>query len=108
MLSRFACEWQCHILLKSQADRILARDRLRSQSVIETLADVMVWRLISDHIRSDKDPEFVANELPKWLGIVGQERCTSKRGVLSDMPVSFETDKGNVCPFPTRVLRGLE
>jgi hypothetical protein len=27
VLSRFACEWQCRIVLKSQADRILARDR---------------------------------------------------------------------------------
>lgn len=26
VLSRFACEWQCRILLKSQAARILARD----------------------------------------------------------------------------------
>ena len=26
VLPRFACEWQCRILLKSQADRILARD----------------------------------------------------------------------------------
>jgi|SRR5580704_8765002 hypothetical protein len=29
VLSRFACELQCHILLKSQADRILTRDRGR-------------------------------------------------------------------------------
>ena len=27
VLSRFACEWQCRILLKSQADRILVNDR---------------------------------------------------------------------------------
>jgi hypothetical protein len=27
VLSRFACEWQCRILLKSQADRVLANDR---------------------------------------------------------------------------------
>jgi hypothetical protein len=26
VLSRFACEWQCRILLKSQADRVLAKD----------------------------------------------------------------------------------
>ena len=29
VLSRFACEWQCSILLKSQADTILATDRPR-------------------------------------------------------------------------------
>jgi hypothetical protein len=28
VLSRFACELQCHILLKSQADRISTRDNL--------------------------------------------------------------------------------
>src|SRR6267142_6493972 len=26
VLSRLACDWQCRILLKSQADRVLARD----------------------------------------------------------------------------------
>jgi hypothetical protein len=26
VLSRFACEWQCRILLKSRTDRILAND----------------------------------------------------------------------------------
>ena len=29
VLSRFACEWQCRILLKLQADRILAREWYR-------------------------------------------------------------------------------
>jgi transposase InsO family protein len=45
--------------------------RLESYEVIETLADVMVWRGIPDHIRSDNGPEFVAQELRKWLGKVG-------------------------------------
>ena len=34
VLSRFACEWQCRILLKSQADRVLAND----STVASTLA----------------------------------------------------------------------
>jgi transposase InsO family protein len=45
--------------------------RLGSYEVIETLADVMVWRGIPEHIRSDNGPEFVAKELRKWLGKIG-------------------------------------
>src|ERR1019366_8335534 len=45
--------------------------RWRSYEVIETLADVMVWRGIPEHIRSDNGPEFVAKELRQWLGKVG-------------------------------------
>jgi putative transposase len=45
--------------------------RLGSYEVIETLADVMVWRGIPENIRSDNGPEFVAKELRKWLGHVG-------------------------------------
>jgi hypothetical protein len=32
-LSRFACEWHCRILLKSQADGILANDRANSAAI---------------------------------------------------------------------------
>jgi putative transposase len=45
--------------------------RLGSNEVIETLADVMLWRGIPEHIRSDNGPEFVAKELRKWLRQVG-------------------------------------
>jgi putative transposase len=45
--------------------------RLGSNEVIETLAEVMLWRGIPEHIRSDNGPEFVAKELRKWLGHVG-------------------------------------
>jgi transposase InsO family protein len=45
--------------------------RLGSNEVIETLAEVMLWRGIPEHIRSDNGPEFVAKELRKWLGNVG-------------------------------------
>jgi transposase InsO family protein len=47
--------------------------RLGSNEVIETLADVMLWRGIPEHIRSDNGPEFVAKELRKWLQQVGTE-----------------------------------
>ena len=56
--------------------------RLGSNEVIETLADVMLWRGIPEHIRSDNGPEFVAKELRKWLGECGDRaRCTSNRAV---------------------------
>lgn len=45
--------------------------RLGNYEVIETLAEVMVWRGIPEHIRSDNGPEFVAKELRKWLGNIG-------------------------------------
>jgi putative transposase len=45
--------------------------RLGSYEVIETLADVMVWRGIPEHIRSDNGPEFLAQQLRTWLAKVG-------------------------------------
>jgi transposase InsO family protein len=45
--------------------------RLGSMQVLETLADVMLMRGIPEHIRSDNGPEFIAEELRKWLGKVG-------------------------------------
>jgi putative transposase len=44
---------------------------LGSNEVIETLAEVMLWRGIPEHIRSDNGPEFVAKDLRTWLGHVG-------------------------------------
>jgi hypothetical protein len=37
----------------------------------EALADVMPYRGIPENIRSDNGPEFVAEELRKWLAKVG-------------------------------------
>ena len=46
--------------------------RLGSYEVIEALADVMLFRGTPEHIRSDNGPEFVAEELRKWLRNVGK------------------------------------
>jgi putative transposase len=45
--------------------------RLGRYEVIETLADVMLFRGIPEHIRSDNGSEFVAQEVRQWLGKVG-------------------------------------
>src|SRR5207247_1942939 len=45
--------------------------RLWSLQVIETLADVMLVRGVPEHIRSDNGPEFIAEQLRKWLGKLG-------------------------------------
>lgn len=45
--------------------------RLGSLQVIETLADAMLLRGIPEHIRSDNGPEFIAQELRKWLAKLG-------------------------------------
>jgi putative transposase len=45
--------------------------RLGSQEVIGTLAEAMVWRGIPEHLRSDNGPEFIAQELRKWLASLG-------------------------------------
>jgi transposase InsO family protein len=45
--------------------------RLGSFEVIETLADVMLFRGIPEQIRSDNGPEFIAKELRKWLANLG-------------------------------------
>ena len=45
--------------------------RLGSLEVIETLSEVMLWRGIPEHIRSDNGPEFIAQDLWMWLAKVG-------------------------------------
>src|SRR5664279_5939961 len=45
--------------------------RFGRYDVIEALADVMLFRGTPEHLRSDNGPEFVAEELRKWLANVG-------------------------------------
>ena len=41
--------------------------RMGSQQVLETLSDVLLWRGIPEHIRSNNGPEFIAQELRQGL-----------------------------------------
>jgi putative transposase len=50
---------------------VRAERRWSSAKMIEALADVMVWKGVSEHIRSDNGPEFVARGLRQWLADAG-------------------------------------
>jgi putative transposase len=50
---------------------VRAERRWSSAGVIGALADVMVWKGVPEHIRSDNGPEFVAKDLRKWLADTG-------------------------------------
>jgi putative transposase len=50
---------------------IRAERRWSSAKVISALADVMVWKGVPEHLRSDNGPEFVAKDLRKWLANTG-------------------------------------
>ena len=45
--------------------------RLRSQDVLETMADLFLTHGMPAHIRSDNGPEFIAKALRDWLKRVG-------------------------------------
>jgi transposase InsO family protein len=45
--------------------------RINSLGVIETMADVMITRGVSEHIRSDNGPEMTAKIVRNWLASVG-------------------------------------
>ena len=50
---------------------IRAGRSIRSPDVIETLAELIMARGVSAHIRSDNGPEFTAKAVREWLGKVG-------------------------------------
>jgi putative transposase len=61
--------------------------RLRSQDVIETLADTMLARQIPEHIRSDNGPELVARSLRKWLAGFGTKPLYIERAARGRMVI---------------------
>ena len=48
-----------------------AERRWSSAKVIGALSDVMVWKGVPEHIRSDNGPEFAAKDLRQWLADAG-------------------------------------
>jgi transposase InsO family protein len=83
--------------------------RLGRCEVIEALADVMLYRGIPENIRSDNGPEFVAEELRKWLAKVPPTRLRNIPALdafLHDLPVLF---RGTIYAwFPAHVASCLE
>jgi putative transposase len=59
---------------------VRAARRWSSARVIEALADVMVWKGVPEHIRSDNGPEFVARNLRKWLAGTGAKTAYIEPG----------------------------
>jgi len=49
----------------------LPRRSWRSNTVINILSDIMLFRGVPQYIRSDNGPEFIAKNLRKWLSDVG-------------------------------------
>jgi transposase InsO family protein len=50
---------------------IRAARRLDSESVLECLASLFVYRAVPEHLRSDNGSEFTAKAVRDWLGRVG-------------------------------------
>jgi len=45
--------------------------RLTSKDVVETLADLFIFKGVPDYIRSDNGPEFTSYFVRKWLNQIG-------------------------------------
>jgi hypothetical protein len=64
-----------NLIDESTRECLLIRTERRwsSAKVIGALADVMVWKGVPEHLRSDNGPEFVAKNLRKWLADTGAQ-----------------------------------
>jgi transposase InsO family protein len=51
--------------------RILVKRHITSQDVIDQLFELLIFRGIPEHIRSDNGPEFTAKAIRRWLNRVG-------------------------------------
>ena len=50
---------------------ILVKRHITSQEVIDRLFELIIFRGIPEHIRSDNGPEFTANAIRRWLNRIG-------------------------------------
>lgn len=70
---------------------IRAERRWSSARVIGSLADVMVWKGVPEHLRSDNGPEFIAKDLRKWLADTGAETLYIEPGATWENCESFNS-----------------
>ncbi len=54
--------------------------RLLSTDVIDVLSDQFILRSVSDHIRSDNGPEFIAKAVQEWIAAVGAKTAYIELG----------------------------
>ena len=59
---------------------IRVRRKLNSTDVIDMLTDLFILRGVSDYIRSDNGPEFVAEAVRKWIDAVGAQTAYIEPG----------------------------
>jgi len=60
--------------------------RMTSEQVLETLAELFIFRGVPDNIRSDNGPEFTALAVREWLGRVGVETLVTVHDPRSVFP----------------------
>ena len=56
--------------------------QIRSNDVIDVLADVMVEHGVPAYLRSDNGPEVIATNLRRWLAAVGSQNPVHRAGKL--------------------------
>jgi len=54
--------------------------KLNSTNVIDTLTDLFIVHGMPGYVRSDNDPEFIAEAVRKWIGAVGPQAAYIESG----------------------------
>ena len=45
--------------------------KVKTADVIDVVSDLFILQGVADHIRSDKEPEFIAKPVQDWISAVG-------------------------------------
>jgi putative transposase len=53
---------------------------IASEDLIDTVAELLAMRGVSENLRSDNVPEFVAEKLRAWLALVGVTNALRRAG----------------------------
>ena len=59
---------------------IRVRIMLNSMDVIDTLTDLFIIRDVPSYIRTDNEPEFIAEAVRQWIKAVGAETANIEPG----------------------------